>query len=79
MNKPYIKLIEQKERESKSYFGRARDMVKAFAKNIPFPLEEQIQEYRNRKNNRLDAVLEYLTDTYIAQLQTKIKPPKNDE
>ncbi len=37
MNDPYIKLIKQKERESKDGFKRAREIVKAFAKYIKFP------------------------------------------
>lgn len=69
MNDPYIKLIKQKERESKDGFKRAREIVKAFAKHIKFPSEKEISKYRTPRNNRLDAVLEYLTDTYISKEQ----------
>jgi len=79
MNDPYIKLIKEKEREKKSYFARARSIVKAFAKNIPFPLEQQIEQYRTPRSDRLDAVLEYLCDTYISQKHETIKPKEKNE
>lgn len=81
MNNPYIKLIKEKEQESKNGFKRAREIVKAFAKYIKFPSEKEISKYRTPRNDRLDAVLEYLTDTYISkeQLEHQERIKKNEQ
>jgi hypothetical protein len=81
MNNPYIKLIKEKEQESKNGFKRAREIVKAFAKYIKFPSEKEISKYRTPRNDRLDAVLQYLTDTYISkeQLEHQERIKKNEQ
>lgn len=71
MTNQYQKLIEQTKREHSRYIKRARELINAFAGDISFPTEEQIGAYRSPRNNRLDAVLDYLCTEYVNRNQVK--------
>jgi hypothetical protein len=68
MTNQYQKLIEQ---TKPGYIKRAKELINAFADDISFPTEEQIGAYRSPRNNRLDAVLDYLCNEYVNRNQVK--------
>jgi len=69
--KNYIKLLKETKQESKGYFRRCEQLIKAFGADVDFPSDEQIKLYEQRRerdtspNIKLDAVIEYLCSEYI--------------
>tara|TARA_R100001163_G_C5063342_1_gene200608 strand:- start:2325 stop:2582 length:258 start_codon:yes stop_codon:yes gene_type:complete len=65
MDNKYIQLIKETKRFEKERIDTSMGLIKELGKDIPFPSENIISQYRSRGVDRLDAVTNYVCDQAI--------------